>query len=220
MSYTDPEQMAQSIKITRLFSTPLASLEYPEFEALNRELRAIIAKRAAAVTSVVHSNDGGWQSDDDFAEWSGAAGARLMTFAKAFANQVSAINSPEHGLIEPDLQWNLSAWANINHCGHANALHGHPGAYWSGVYWVDDGTEQNGQPVGGELEFLDPRGMVPSMLEPTLRMRIEGCLDAGYSSRFTPRTGTFLMFPSWLMHAVRRYEGTRSRISIAFNLRT
>ncbi|WP_409348109.1 putative 2OG-Fe(II) oxygenase [Pseudomonas sp. RIT778] len=25
------------------------------------------------------------------------------------------------------------------------------------------------------------------------------------------------MFPSWLMHSVRRFEGTRPRISIAFN---
>ncbi|WP_224771039.1 TIGR02466 family protein [Pseudomonas sp. FEN] len=213
-----PEQLEQSIKITRLFSTPLASLEYPDFPALNDELRTTILQRAAETPSVVHSNEGGWQSDDDFAAWSGDAGARLIAFANTLANQLSAVNSLEHGLIEPNLQWTLSAWANVNHHGHSNALHGHPGAFWSGVYWVDDGTDETCSPVGGELEFIDPRGMLPSMLAPALRMRIGGCLDAGYSSCFVPRTGTFLMFPSWLMHAVRRYEGARARISIAFNL--
>ncbi|MEB0078450.1 putative 2OG-Fe(II) oxygenase [Pseudomonas sp. CCI3.2] len=32
-----------------------------------------------------------------------------------------------------------------------------------------------------------------------------------------PSSGTFLVFPSWLLHAVSRYEGQRPRVSIAFN---
>ena len=210
-------QIEQSIKITRLFSTPLASMEYPDFPALNDELRATILQRAAQTPSVLHSNEGGWQSDDDFAVWSGEAGARLIAFANTLANQLSAVNSPEYGLIEPNLQWTISAWANVNCRGHGNAMHGHPGAFWSGVYWVDVGADEECPQVGGELEFVDPRGLLPTMLTPALRMRIEGCLDAGYNRRIMPRTGTFLMFPSWLMHAVRPYEGKRSRISIAFN---
>ena len=35
--------------------------------------------------------------------------------------------------------WICNMWANINRSGHANEFHSHPGAYWSCVYYVDDG---------------------------------------------------------------------------------
>lgn len=71
--------------------------------------------------------------------------------------------------------------------------------------------------VVGDLEFIAPRGMVASTYNPALRMRVEDCLGAGFSTTCVVQSGTFLMFPSWLMHSVKRYEGTRPRISIAFN---
>ena len=37
------------------------------------------------------------------------------------------------------LSWILSAWANVNRRGDFNQLHTHPGATWSGVYYVDHG---------------------------------------------------------------------------------
>ncbi|WP_407309935.1 TIGR02466 family protein [Pseudomonas sp. nanlin1] len=209
----DPEQ----IHITRLFPTPIASLQHPEHERLNEHLRAVILARAEHHPGTLHSNQGGWQSEDDFADWAGDAGEQLVAFSQALANQLSAVSSPQHGLIEANLQWKYSAWANVNRKGHSNALHGHPGSFWSAVYWVDDGGCQADRALGGELEFVDPRGITPMLLNPALRMRIEGCLAAGYVSTVTPKSGTLLMFPSWLMHAVRRYEGTTPRISVAFN---
>lgn len=214
---TDPRVNAELIKITRLFVTPLASLVYPDHQALNEALRAVILRRAAEDQGTVRSNEGGWQSTDDFAEWAGEAGAQLVSFAQAFANELSAVNTPEHGLVEAHLKWNYNAWANVNRRGDVNALHGHPGSFWSGVYWVDDGGRDENPDIGGLLEFLDPRGLMPTLLNPALRMRIEGCLGAGSMSTFAPSTGTLVMFPSWLLHGVRRYNGDRPRISIAFN---
>jgi uncharacterized protein (TIGR02466 family) len=205
------------IKITRLFATPIASLVYPEYELLNEQLRSIILDRSSHDLGVLHSNDGGWQSQDDFASWAGEPGTRLIAFAQELANQLSAVSSPEHGLIEAHLQWHYSAWANINRKGHSNTVHGHPGSFWSAVYWVDSGDREHSLGVGGELEFIDPRGITPTLLNPALRMRIEGCLTAGHVSTVTPSSGTLLMFPSWLMHSVRRYKGDRPRISVAFN---
>ncbi|WAH56514.1 2OG-Fe(II) oxygenase family protein [Pseudomonas silvicola] len=209
----DPEQ----IKITRLFPTPIAALQHPDFENLNARLKAVILARSESHPGTQRSNLGGWQSEDNFADWAGEAGAQLIAFAQELANQLSAVSSPEHGLIEAHLTWNYSAWANINRKGHANSLHGHPGSFWSGVYWVDDGGRHDDPDVGGELEFVDPRGITPMLLNPALRMRIEGCLGAGSVATQTPRSGTLLMFPSWLLHAVRRYDGDRPRISVAFN---
>ena len=35
--------------------------------------------------------------------------------------------------------WRANMWANINKSGHGNEFHSHPGSFWSGVYYVDDG---------------------------------------------------------------------------------
>ncbi len=42
--------------------------------------------------------------------------------------------------------------------GHGNEFHSHPGSFWSGVYYVDDGGIAADPALGGELEFMDPRG--------------------------------------------------------------
>ena len=208
---------AGQIKINKLFATPVASLQHPDYLRLNAQLRQLILAREAAQSSTDHSNEGGWQSTDDFAQWSGAAGAELLSFAQELANQLSAVNSPEHGLIEAKLTWTCAAWANVNRSGHGNGVHGHPGAYWSAVYWVDDGGRGGDPTLGGELEFVDPRGVMPTMLYPALRMRIEGCLTAGFMTKMAPQAGTLVMFPSWLLHSVKPHRGDRARISIAFN---
>ncbi|AMS22228.1 hypothetical protein AYK59_19645 [Pseudomonas synxantha] len=53
--------------------------------------------------------------------------------------------------------------------------------------------------------------------ETLVRFATEFALTAGFSSTCAAASGTFVMFPSWLMHSVRRFEGSRPRISIAFN---
>ena len=40
----------------------------------------------------------------------------------------------------------------------------------------------------------------------------------GKSELIQPRTGTMLVFPSWLSHGVRPYRGNATRISIAINM--
>ena len=54
--------------------------------------------------------------------------------------------------------WIGNMWANINRTGDANEYHSHPGSYWSGTYYVDEGGSDADPELGGELEFLDPRG--------------------------------------------------------------
>ncbi|MCB2250324.1 2OG-Fe(II) oxygenase family protein [Pseudomonas chlororaphis] len=210
----DPER----IKIRRLFATPLASIQHPDAERLNAELKAVVIRRMAEDRGgAQRSNDGGWQSANDFPEWGGEACDALVKFAKEFARQLTAVHSEQYGLIEPGFEWTLNAWANVNEAGHSNALHGHPGAFWSGVYWVDAGGREEDPAVGGDIEFIDPRGMVASTYNPALRMRVEDCLAAGFSSTCAASSGTFILFPSWLMHSVQRFAGNRPRISIAFN---
>jgi uncharacterized protein (TIGR02466 family) len=152
--------------------------------------------------------------------WGGAPAIRLLAHARNLANRMT---TDQHGLTGkgpyPDhfaVTWIGNMWANVNRSGDANEFHSHPGAYWSGVYYVDDAGIAADPSLGGELEFLDPRGSVPLMNAPHLR--ISGSLSAGATERVTPEAGKMMIFPAWLMHQVRPYRGNAQRISIAFNL--
>jgi uncharacterized protein (TIGR02466 family) len=121
-------------------------------------------------------------------------------------------------LVPAKVNWNIVAWANINRAGDSNKPHGHPAAYWSGVYWVDDGGADEDPAVGGLFEIADPRGIVPAMVAPHLHFALNDCLGDGRGQAVTPKTGTMILFPSWLIHSVTPYHGKRPRISVAFNL--
>ncbi|MBP0491999.1 TIGR02466 family protein [Roseomonas indoligenes] len=211
---------ATGFRLRNVFPTPLLVAPVNGAAALNAGLRAAILARAAREGGVTRSNDGGWQSADDFWSWSGPAGAALLDGVTRLANRFTAIRTPDGAARKGVMTWRSNAWANVNGEGHANHPHHHPGAYWSGVYWVDAGDEvaQDGPGPGGEFEMHDPRGILPGFSAPQLRMAIPGCLSAGLTDYVTPRTGTVLLFPSWLVHGVRRYSGIRPRISVAFNL--
>jgi len=210
--HIDPHQ----IEIHRLFATPLATIEVPGASGFNEELSDYILMRQRNEASERHSNVGGWQSSPDLADWRSPAMKSLIDFSRSFVDELTAINSAQ-GLTEVTHAWKIEGWANVNFPGCANTLHAHPGAFWSVVYWVDDGRDSSAQDNGGQLEFHDPRGILPAMYSPALRFRIEGCLNAGYSQAITPFTGRLVAFPSWLLHSVSTYAGTRPRISIALN---
>ena len=116
------------------------------------------------------------------------------------------------------MTWRANMWANINKRGHGNEFHSHPGSFWSGVYYVDDGGIAADPSLGGELEFMDPRGPGPAMYAPQLAFAMPGGLSVGANETVPPRTGRLVMFPAWLLHQVRPYRGGAERISIAFNL--
>lgn len=213
-----PPISADQIRIRKLFPTPLVLIQHPEAVSLNDRLRKVILAHEASHAGVSHSNDGGWQSTDDFVGWAGEAGSELLAFVKQAANTISTVWDPVNGLFEANIDWTYNAWANVNRSGHANAAHTHPGSYWTSVYWVDDGGAGDNPRLGGQLELIDPRGAMPAMLSPHLRAKIEDCLTAGFTEEVTPRSGTLALFPSWLYHSVTRFRGERPRISIAINL--
>ena len=154
--------------------------------------------------------------------WGGAPAIKLMAIGRNLANRVTtdrkgnAGSGPHPGFFA--VTWHGNMWANVNRSGHGNEFHAHPGAFWSGVYYVDDGGIDADPSLGGELEFMDPRGPLPAMNAPHLGYAMPGGLTGGATERIRPKSGRLVMFPSWMIHQVRPYQGTAERISIAFNL--
>lgn len=206
------------IDVAPLFPTPVAIVEVPDAARLNEALRRTILAREAAVPSTQHSNLGGWQSTWDMESWGGPEAKILLGVARAAAIQLTAGRGAAAGARLEPAMWQANMWANVNRAGHGNEFHAHPGAFWSGVYYVDDGGIAADPALGGELEFMDPRGTAPAMYAPTLGFALPGGQSIGASETIPPRAGRMMLFPAWLLHAVRPYAGRAQRISIAFNL--
>jgi uncharacterized protein (TIGR02466 family) len=207
--------MLLAIRTRNLFPTPIATVQTPEPELRNAALRDIILERRRTTPSLQASNDGGWHSDRDLLTWGGPHMADIVDMATTVANHLTRERNGQ-----PTQQdWNFIGWANVNGPGDSNLCHYHPGNFWSGTYYVDDGGITADPSLGGNFEMLDPRGAAPAMFAPSLAYAGEGGLAAGATEWIRPRAGLLVLFPAWLQHQVRAYRGTRERISVAFNLR-
>ncbi len=202
------------VNVLKLFATPVAVALLPDAEDINRQLKPLILARAQKEPGTQHSNLGGWQSSWDMEDWGGPALARMMSAARGLADSLTA--DRQGGPAKVD--WKINCWANINRSGQANEFHTHPGAFWSGCYYVDDGGVGADPSLGGEFEVQDPRGVTPAMYAPLLTFAGPDGASLGASQTLPPRSGMMILFPSWLQHAVRPYRGEQTRISIAFNL--
>ena len=208
------QNVTDGIQVRAAFATPIVTALLPDADRTNAVFSPVILERKTTHPSTHHSNLGGWQSTWDFAEWGGSAASELLRAVEAIATRLTA--DREGRPVRP--AWKINAWANVNRKGHGNEFHTHPGSFWSGTYYVDDGGISREPNFGGEFEFQDPRGIAPAMYAPNLCIAVPGGEAMGVSETLRPRAGLIVLFPAWLNHAVRPYNGAGQRISIAFNL--
>jgi uncharacterized protein (TIGR02466 family) len=107
------------------------------------------------------------------------------------------------------LNWSFNAWANISRPGDFHKMHMHPGATWSGVYYVDTG-QSNPDSEGTALHLSDPNPGRTNIFFPELMAS---------NVLVKPEPGLMVLFPSYVPHGVLPHRGDRPRISIAFNMR-
>jgi uncharacterized protein (TIGR02466 family) len=209
---TDPGPQAAG-----LFETMVVIDRMPDAAAVNRALRETILARQASDKGVEISNVGGWHSDTQMLRWGGEAAQRLLERIVAAADRHSVDIKAEPG--KPRHRWFPEMWANVSGPGASNQFHRHPGAFWSAVYYVEDGYGGSAdRSLGGELVLEDPRMPAIRMAAPDLRFRGPGGKHDHHETWMRPESGRIVMFPAWLSHAVRPYRGTGLRISIAVNL--
>ena len=197
-----------------LFPTPIVVADLPGAPVLSAELKRVILEREASHPGTEHSNLGGWQSTWDLHEWGGTAIEEVLDTAVKLASRLTVDRQGQ----AVKLRWKINCWANVNRRGHGNEFHTHPGAFWSGTYYVDDGGIGADPSLGGEFEVQDPRGIAPAMYAPMLTIAGRANASLGVSELVHPHSGMLVLFPSWLQHAVRPYRGSAERISVAFNL--
>ena len=108
-------------------------------------------------------------------------------------------------------------WANVNYKYSHNKNHVHPGAQWSGVYYIK--TPKN----CGHIWFTDPCGErhmdLPVMAENKVKP-----IHYWREVHYEPIEGRLIMFPGWLVHEVAPnmsdLKGENGwRVSVSFNFK-
>jgi uncharacterized protein (TIGR02466 family) len=194
------------LDVTPTFPTFIGRVRLPDAEAMNDGLHALILAEEAGYPTLGRSNIGGWHSRPDFFRRSDSNVSALISWTTwALRRMISATAGQDAftGTLS------ISAWATVCRAGTYHAPHSHSDSAWSGVYYVDSGSENPGRPLSGVLEFLDPRAGAEAVSAPGD--------PYGEPFRVRPQAGLLVLFPSWLYHWVHPYAGERPRIAISFN---
>ncbi|MEU7822997.1 TIGR02466 family protein [Catellatospora sp. NPDC049133] len=187
-----------------LWSTPVLAFRPPAPDGFNDRLRELILARQSdpggTMIGVVDAD----KTRADVLRWPGPEVDQLRSWildvAEAMNGHVGAgadsRNRPVAMIAE--------AWAVVYRSWGFHHMHSHPGAAWSGVYYVHTGAFTPGT---GAIEFLDPR--------PAANARTP---DRSPLTALDPEPGLMLAFPAWQQHWVTPYAGDSTRICVAFNI--
>src|SRR5258705_2998470 len=194
------------LDITQAFPTYIGRVQLPDTEAMNQGLRSLILAEESEYPSLGRSNIGGWHSRTDFLH---RADANVDALSSWITWALRRMIRTTTGRDDFAGTASISAWAAICRAGAYHGPHSHPDSAWSGVYYVDSGTDNRDQPRSGMLEFLDPRAGAEAVSAPGD--------PYGEPFRVRPQAGLLVVFPSWLYHWVHPYAGETPRIAISFN---
>ena len=134
---------------------------------------------------------------------------------KQLLNEVTARLNGLHkhlGLVDNAYQVVYMAWANINNNQYIGIPHNHgerPNTVFSGVYYPK--AEQG----CSAIDFMTPNNAKHHVIYDAL-VKEENSFTQSVV-RIQPKTGSLIIFPSWLMHYVVPSESKEDRISLAFN---
>jgi uncharacterized protein (TIGR02466 family) len=197
----EPRERPHQIFATPLLTRKLA-MATPELLA---HVRAYVLDLKERDKGMRLSNVGGWHSSGPLFDTEDATMKQLSEALLSASAEMTYFETRE---TQPDCEvavgFQGGSWANVSRDGEYNKPHIHPGAMWSGVFYVDVGERDPQPPGNGCLEFMDPRsGNI---------VAVKRVVD--------PVPGLLVIFPGWLYHYVNPFRGRGERISIAFNANT
>lgn len=193
-----------------LFETPIVLAKVKNADGLMDELLSAIKAKQAESDGMRRSNVGGWHSDTEMLKWGGDAAQTLADKTIAIAKRMSTFAKATHD----DFDWWCQMWANVSTRGAWNHMHIHPGNLWSAVFYLDMGGDNS----GGQFYFEDPRFPISAMHNTRFRFAGPDGAPQPWQPELKLARGDLIMFPAWLRHGVRPYDGDGERISIALNV--
>jgi uncharacterized protein (TIGR02466 family) len=194
-----------------LFATPLYRAEIRRGRALNADLKKACLLLAREDRAGLH-----WAREHKYHGYTSYASLDdLPLRAPAFADLVKILDRHVRDFVRR-LEFDLagrklaldSLWANVLRKGGAHPAHIHPHSAISGTYYV-------AVPKGGAaIRFEDPR-LAMMMAAPPRRENAARANRAFVT--VAPKSGTLLLWESFLRHDVPENGAKGARISVSFN---
>ena len=194
------------------FHTPIFYKDLENSKELNKHLlKHIKAWKKRDEKGIVRSNSLGWHSAVDMhhrKEYN-------PLIKELFKMQFDIFKSEGYHPDTEPLCDNM--WANVNYKYSHNKNHTHPGALWSGVYYIKC------PPDCGHIWFTDPSGH-KVMAQPIMDKREKLPRHSWSTVHYQPIEGRLIMFPGWLAHEVDQnmsnLKGEKGwRVSVSFNFK-
>lgn len=187
--------------IKEYFSTPVIE---ELIKINNDDLRQIALDKYRQEEGVTKSNLSGWQSQyvDHLQKQFIPLVGEVLTKSKEITDYFNTGKELNRTL--------QNMWININPKGGSNRQHNHPGAFISGVYYV------NAPENCGPLAIVNPNTNYDYHCN---RMNIKEWNSKNAATLIViPQTGKLVLFPSFASHFVGPNESDELRISISFNI--
>lgn len=181
------------------FMSPVFHIKVTGAEALTDAVSQVILARQAIDAGVQRSNrGGGWSSDGDAHRWPSEDIAILLQMIVNLTRQALERHYPKTAPIALEID---NCWANVGTRDAWRAPHYHPGATWSGCYYLAVGSADE---YCGGISFINPLPGADLMWQP---QQIE----------LNPKSGDLLIFPGNMMHYVPPNTVDHDRVTLAFN---
>ena len=195
-------------RVQELFPTPLVIGELEQASKLNPLLMAEVAERRREEKAPPRTNRHGWQSRKDLFDRTEPGHRELAAELTKIIIGATRQMAPDADLAS--LNMACEGWINVNPPGGYNSPHAHPGAFWSGCYYVETPANPAADPDGGAIEFMAHRPanfFVKTLPAPMTVDKV----------RIHPKPGMVLLFPGTVNHWVFPHQGPGDRVTIAFN---
>jgi hypothetical protein len=207
-------------EIVNMFAVPFAFSRNPAHERLSAPLKDFIFAQEKTGTSgnprpLTQRNAALFESHFNLFRCNDAAIQELKAFCwEQLYSLVGRLNGYDLPTLRR-LQLFNDCWFHVTRRGGFFGLHNHPNASWSGVYCVDPGRNDTDKKDSGVLTFVNPM-ITTSMYMDAATVNIQ--LPYGYQiANIRLEAGQLVLFPSWVLHDVKPFEGEGERITIAFN---
>ena len=194
------------------YATPIFFKDLPNSKELNTYLLKHIKKwKKQDEKGIVRSNSLGWHSAVDMHHRK-----EYHPLTKELFKMQQEIYQAEgyHPNTEAICE---NMWANVNYKYSHNKNHIHPGAQWSGVYYIKAPKDC------GNIWFTDPWGERHVDM-PIMADKKDKPIHYWREVYYQPIEGRLIMFPGWLTHEVAQnmcnLKGEKGwRVSVSFNFK-
>jgi uncharacterized protein (TIGR02466 family) len=210
-----------TVQLTPFFAVPFGFAKPDNFAAVNGQLRELFLERAtqgaryANPRPLTQRNAQVFESEFQVFKWPERCVQQLKQFCwHQLMQMIGELNGYDTATLGRMLIYSES-WFHVTRRGGFFALHNHPNASWSGVYCVDPGKHDPGNRDSGLLSFVSP-SVSSAMFMDAATQNLQG--PYAYHIRHVRlEPGQLVLFPSWVLHDVKPYEGEGERITVSFN---